>query len=253
MSNLSPSNQNPKLLTSLITIISNMRYYLLKQKLKETLSKVVSCYSLFAPFSPKPTDKVELSVYNDPYSIRKSRLIPVSFCPVRKSFVFDIPKNKFRFNKLYYFSFVINDSYVVDPSFDIKKIDGREINYVNFRDIDDKVQYLQQHVYNIRTYTPRKNYKKSKSEHNINNEEIDECNEDEYEQIRSNNVGKGDNGRKRVYTEDLTVKSILKLRRRSDMRLHAMVNAPLRKVSFGTVEFMSKEKNGEMKRKISHG
>ena len=85
-------------------ITSAIRRFIQKKQIKELYEKCKNCYSLY-PHSCDVGDSVDIVVYNDLGSVKKAKSIMVSYCDVRKCFVFDIPKKKFRLNKLYRFNF----------------------------------------------------------------------------------------------------------------------------------------------------
>ena len=76
----------------------------------------------------------------------------MNFCPIRKRFVFDIPKKKFflKSNKTLRFNFIVNDEIIVDNSFFSCNINNIFVNEINFIDIDNKIKKLNETIYNFK-------------------------------------------------------------------------------------------------------
>ena len=244
-------------------IKSNIQIYITKKKFKEIHSKVKDCYSIYP--SSERMNNVDIMIYTDPSNVRKGRCVPLKFCPLRKKFVFDVYKNKYRFNKIIRFNFVIEHTEIIDPAFVSKKIDGKYVNEINFSEFDRKIEYLKNSIYNIKTYTPKYNdyflfenlKRKSSDEETLKTSCNSISDEDEYGNLRcgKENVSKSSTNllsiekeaktfvnerkmikpRKRFTTDaglDQILKPILKNKLSSSGR---KINQ--RRVSFGTVQF----------------
>ena len=162
----------------------------------------------------------------------------VSYCDVRKYFVFDIPKKKFILNKLYRFNFVINGNIQVNEELKTRKIDGRTINEVNFADFDYKIESNMKNIYNIKTFTiPRSKgkIKRFQSSKNVSNLQLIELKEDDFnhstqsdDSTSTGELSPTNHCSLKAKACSMTFKSILKQRRTRKIN-------PERKVSFGEV------------------
>lgn len=244
-------------------IKSNIQIYITKKKFKEIHSKVKDCYSIYP--SSEGIDNVDIVIYTDPSNVKKGRCIPLKFCPLRKKFVFDVYKNKYRFNKIIRFNFVISHNEIIDPAFVSKKIDGKYVNEINFTEFDRKIEYLKNSVYNIKTYTPRyiDNFlyeslkRKSSDEETLKTSCNSISDEDEYGNLRcgKENVSKSSTNLLSIAKEAKTFvneRKVIKPRKRftTDAGLDQILKPILknklsssgrkitqRRVSFGTVQF----------------
>ena len=182
-------------------IKSNIQIYLVKKKFKEIYPKVKDCYSIYSSVSK--VQDMDILLYNDIRNVQKGRTIPMKFCPLRKTYVFDVFKNKYRYNKIIRFNFVINNNVVVEPGYVSRNIDGKFVNEINFADIDQRIEKNKKTIYNKKTYTPTKALMNKFQEkeiilfHTIKQKSVDEenlnktsCNsvsdEDEYGNLRAN-------------------------------------------------------------------
>ena len=241
-------------------IKSNIKIYITKKKFKEIHSKVKDCYSIYP--TCQGMNNVDIMIYTDPSNVKKGRCVPLKLCPLRKAFVFDVYKNKYRFNKIMRFNFVIEQTEIIDPAFISKKIDGKYVNEINFSEFERKSEYLKNTIYNIKTYTPKDtNYffsenlkRKSSDEETLKTSCNSISDEDEYGNLRCEisrsstnllsiakegktfvNERKMIKPRKRFTTDaglDQILKPILKNKLFSSGR---KINQ--RRVSFGTVQF----------------
>lgn len=133
-------------------IKSNIQIYLIKKQFKEINSKVKDCYSIYSSVSK--VQDMDILLYNDIRNVQKGRTIPMKYCPLRKAYVFDVFKNKYRYNKIIRFNFVINNNIVVDPGYLSRNVDGKFVNEINFSDIDQKIEKNKKTIYNMKTFTP---------------------------------------------------------------------------------------------------
>jgi hypothetical protein len=218
-------------------ITNAIRRFVQKKQIKEVYEKCQNCYSLY-PLDCDIGDSVDIFVYNDLGSVKKAKSIMVSYCNVRKCFVFDVPKKKFKLNKLYRFNFVINGKIQVNEEFKTRKIDGRTINEVNFAEFDHKMEFNMKNIYNIKTFTiPRNkgNIKRIQSSKNVSNLQLIELKEDDFnhsnqsdDSTSTGELSPTNHSSLKGKICPITFKSILKQRRTRKMN-------PERKVSFGDV------------------
>ena len=122
-----------------------MKRYLTYKRYKEISSKVKDCYSIY-PSSDCVSSSVDIMIYSDPSNVKKGRCVPLKYCALRRAYVFDVYKNKYRFNKIIRFNFIINHNEIVDSAYSTKIIDGKVVNEVNFWDIERQIEKLKKTV-----------------------------------------------------------------------------------------------------------
>lgn len=115
---------------SSIKLNANIKRYLTHKRYKGISSEVKECYSIYP--SNCDSNSIDIMIYSEPSNVRKGRCVPLKFCSLRRSFVFDVYKNKYRFNKILRFNFIINHNEIVDSAYASKKIDGKVVNEINF-------------------------------------------------------------------------------------------------------------------------
>ena len=103
--------------------------------------KHLNYYSVF----PSKTNfkKISIKLYTNLKDPNKYAILPVRHCPIRNYYIFDIPKKKFPSKKkLMYFSFIIDEYKIVDPSYGYKTFGQEYINFVDFNIIEKRQQKL---------------------------------------------------------------------------------------------------------------
>ena len=175
----------------------------------------------------------------------------MTYCPIRKLFYINIPKNKFiKSNKTMRFNFIIGGNTVIDKSYLIKLFNGEKVNEINFIEYDNKVKNLNYNFYNefIKPkLTITKNYSSD-----ISSEKETFSSEDEYSQLGKKirpklNESRKDDGiiekykkRKRIISCDMTCHLKLILRNKLGLninRCETKINNKNKRVRFGSVEF----------------
>jgi hypothetical protein len=139
-------------------IINNIRHFIKYKrdynknitKTQKLIKKIKDCYSISPTYNNMT--KMSIKIYCDPKNTKKFEIVPLNFCPIRKRFVFDIPKKKFflKSNKTLRFNFIANDQIIVDNSFYSCNINNIFVNEINFIDIDNKIKKLNEMIYNFK-------------------------------------------------------------------------------------------------------
>ena len=168
-------------------IINNFRHFIKYKrdynkniiKTQKLIKKIKDYYSISPTYNNMT--KISIKIYYDPKDIKKFEIFPLKFCPIRKRFVFDIPKKKFflKSNKTLRFNFITNDEIIVDNSFNSCNINNVFVNEINFIDIDNKIKKLNETIYNFK--------KKSKIRKNLKPIKILKLNEDSDETLNKTN------------------------------------------------------------------
>ena len=129
------------------------------------LSKTIKhSYQLYYPHSntitPQHTTIIECKQYIEAFDLSKTKLHVVSYCPLRKTYVLDIPKstyNKHSSHKIIRFCFYINNTPIISNAYFSICIDGKVINQYDFCDIDTKLKERKKEFTLFkRNYYPRK-------------------------------------------------------------------------------------------------
>jgi hypothetical protein len=131
---------------SLKKIINNYLNFKRFATLKKLINKVKNCYSI-SP-SINNVSNVLIKVFYNQRNYNKFKFFNLNFCPIRKKFVFDIPKKKFiKSNKIFRFVFLINNKIFIDKHYKCILINGIIMNTINFKEIDEKINFLNKTIY----------------------------------------------------------------------------------------------------------
>lgn len=131
---------------SLKKIINNYLNFKRFATLKKLINKVKNCYSI-SPSINNVTN-ISIKVFYDQRNYKKFKIFKLNFCPIRKKYVFDIPKKKFiKSNKIFRFVFLINNKIFIDKHYKCILINGIIINTINFKEIDEKINFLNKTIY----------------------------------------------------------------------------------------------------------
>ena len=131
---------------SLKKIINNYLNFKRFTTLKKLTNKVKNCYSI-SP-SINNVSNILIKVFYNQRNYNKFKFFNLNFCPIRKKFVFDIPKKKFiKSNKIFRFVFLINNKIFIDKHYKCILINGIIMNTINFKEIDEKINFLNKTIY----------------------------------------------------------------------------------------------------------
>ena len=136
-------------ISSVIKIQKNYLSHLVSLNYKQISNKIKNVYSLYTELFPHCKSKIELLIYPQPQNVCCTKLYRMHYCPLRKLYTFDIPKNVFqRFpsilnntnNKKLRFNFRVNGNIFIDPNYQIINIDNHYINQIDFAEVDERIQ-----------------------------------------------------------------------------------------------------------------
>ena len=131
---------------SLKKIINNYLNFKRFTTLKKLTNKVKNCYSI-SP-SINNVSNILIKVFYNQRNYNKFKIFKLNFCPIRKKYVFVIPKKKFiKSNKIFRFVFLINNKIFIDKHYKCILINGIIMNTINFKEIDEKINFLNKTIY----------------------------------------------------------------------------------------------------------
>ena len=126
-----------------ITFIQEcFRQFLLRKQLISFAKKHTKYYSIYP--SREDFKKISIKLYTNLKDPTKFVELPVRNCNKRNCYIFDIPKAKFPLKKKFMcFTFVLDDSTIVDPNYKCIYFGGKYVNQIDFNIIDKKELKLQ--------------------------------------------------------------------------------------------------------------
>jgi hypothetical protein len=131
---------------SIQKIIDNIIEYKRYKTIKKLTNKLKNCYSI-SPSINNVTN-ILIKIFYNQKNYKKFKIYNLNFCPIRKKFVFDIPKKKFiKSNKIFRFVFLINNKIFIDKNYKCILINGIIMNTINFKEYDEKINLLNKTVY----------------------------------------------------------------------------------------------------------
>jgi hypothetical protein len=137
---------------------------------------------------PSRTDfnKISIKLYTNLKDPSQFVELPVRFCNKRNCYIFDIPKAKFPSKKKFMcFTFVMDDSTIVDSKYNCIFFGGRYVNQIDFNSIEKKEIKSQKlfksymHLYKKILFKKENNDNKLNSNNKKENKIIDISNKDE--------------------------------------------------------------------------
>ena len=249
-------------------IQNSWKKYLLYLKVHKLAHHVHGCYTI-SP-SMKNVTKIFIKIYTTEFNTSDYKIIPLRFCPIRKSFIIDIPKNKFcGIKKLLHFNFLYKDEIFFDDNYQKVFFIDNYVHELNLFQLDRKQKLLDnkytEYIYKLKLQRLKDygnstddespllgkqfisyNFDISKNEGNSDSEK----NSDEYAGLRPVNkmksadihkIIKYNKLKKEFESCDLTynigLKSILKNSNKKQNQKNFHANGNQRKVSFGTTEY----------------
>ena len=215
----------------------------LKLNIHKLAHHVHGCYSIYP--SINDISKIFIKIYTSIWNTFDYKILPLRFCPIRKSFVIDIPKNKFcNCSKILHFNFIYKDKIYFDEKYKKILFCNDYVHELNLDDYDKKQQTFD-NIYN-------EIIDKINLKNKIENSSFEEDEEtDEYSDLKPNTYLSNDSKEmkfikkslmeKRFESCDLIKKnysSILRNpygKRRNNKKLTLIAK---RRVSFGTIEYI---------------
>ena len=111
--------------------------------------KVKGCYTIY----PERKDALTMYIkifYNE-LKKEEYKIIPLDFCPIRKYYVKDIPKNKFYTSKkIMYFNFIRNNEIFFDDKYEKVLYLNQYVHKVDFSEYDKRQKLLDETIYTIK-------------------------------------------------------------------------------------------------------
>ena len=128
--------------------------YQTRLKVHKIAHHVRGCYTI-SP-SIKNITKISIKIFTNEFNKNEFKILPLRFCPIRKSFVIDIPKNKFYTQKkILKFNFIRKDSSIFyDENY--KKIFyfDEYVHEIDFSLYDKNQKILDETIYNFQKLKP---------------------------------------------------------------------------------------------------
>ena len=129
--------------------------YQTRLKVHKTAHHVQGCYTI-SPNIQNVT-KVSIKIFTNELNKDEFTILPLKFCQIRKSFVIDIPKNKFYTKKkLLRFNFIYKNNIFFDDNYDQVLYFNEMVHQVDFSLYDKKQKILEETVYNLRELFKKK-------------------------------------------------------------------------------------------------
>ena len=122
--------------------------YQTRLKVHKIAHHVQGCYTI----SPniKNVTKVSIKIFTNELNKDEFTILPLRFCQIRKSFVIDIPKNKFfTKKKLLRFNFIYKNNIFFDDNYDQVLYFNEMVHEVDLSLYDKKQKILEETVYNL--------------------------------------------------------------------------------------------------------
>ena len=133
--------------------------YLNRLKIHKLAHRVRGCYTI-SP-SIKNVTKIFIKIFTNELNKDEFKILPLRFCPIRKSFVIDIPKNKFYSKKkILRFNFIRNDSIFYDENYNKTFYCNEFVHEVDLSLYDKKQKILDETIYNSSKLKPLNNSSK---------------------------------------------------------------------------------------------
>ena len=221
-----------------------IQQYWKKSQLKLEIHKlshhVHGCYTI-SP-SINNISKMYIKIYTNDVDNSEFKILPMRFCPIRKSFVIDIPKNKFYNNsKILRFNFIYKNEIYFDENYKKVFFIDDYVHELNLNNYDKKQQIFDDKLKEILNKINAKNLNDSLCFEE--DEETDEysCLKANSEDIKEKQEIKKSLFTKRVESCDLIYKnSIVSILRNGKNRntKKKLTAENKRRVSFGTTIYM---------------
>ena len=105
--------------------------YIYRMKVLKLIQHLKLCYSIIPSIQHTKNIKISIKLGKE-----KEKLYLLKYCPIRKQYVFDIPRNLIK--KFFYtFFFVIDNEKTIDLKYEFIRIKNDYVNIINFRKIQE--------------------------------------------------------------------------------------------------------------------
>ena len=120
--------------------------YIIRNKVHRLSHKVRGCYTVYP--EAKDACKMYIKIYINEYNKKEFKILKLDFCPIRKCFVKDIPKNKFYTpKKIMYFNFIKNNRIFFDDKYEKVLYSDEYVHKVDFSIYDKRQKLLDETIY----------------------------------------------------------------------------------------------------------
>lgn len=125
---------------AIIKLQNNIKYYLLKIKLKKILRKDKGSYTIIC--NKSNVGKIHVKIFTDYFDNNKSMIFKMKYCPIRKIFFLPIPKTKFVLAKKEYkivrFLFLYDgNTFFEEELYKLVDFNGKQVHEINFSEYDE--------------------------------------------------------------------------------------------------------------------
>ena len=196
--------------------------YIYRMKVLKLIQHLKLCYSIIPSIQHTKNIKISIKLGKE-----KEKLYLLKYCPIRKQYVFDIPRNLIK--KFFYtFFFVIDNEKTIDLKYEFIRIKNDYVNIINFRKIQEN-EFLLEKEYDkeIEAYYSTNITSETNSKVSISTIDSFDINS------RKKIVSVLDLGLKKYHSQNIRINSpisILKCRNYNREK-------SFKKVSFGKIEF----------------
>ena len=128
--------------------------------------KVRGCYTVYP--EAKDALKMYIRIFTNELNKEEYKIMRLDFCPIRKCFLKDIPKNKFYTSKkIMYFNFIKNDKIFFDEKYEKVLYNNEYVHKVDFSIYDKGQKLLDETIYNKKEFFFKCKYNNSSSKDSI--------------------------------------------------------------------------------------
>lgn len=125
---------------AIIKLQNNIKYYLIKIKLKKILRKDKGSYTIIC--NKSNVGKLHVKIFTDYFDNNKSMIFKMKYCPIRKIFFFSIPKTKFvlakKDCKIVRFIFLYDGNiFFEEELYKLVDFNGKQVHEINFSKYDE--------------------------------------------------------------------------------------------------------------------
>ena len=166
--------------------------YLTRLKVHKLAHRVRGCYTI-SP-SVKNVTKIYIKIFTNELNKDEFKIMQLHFCQIRKSFVIDIPKNKFYTKKkLLRFNFIYKNKIFFDDNYDQVLFFNEKVHQVDLSIYDKKQKSLDDTIYNMNLIKKMKIFPNSSKEVNYYLSTEDEKESSENSNLTPDKIGKKEN------------------------------------------------------------
>ena len=166
--------------------------YQTRLKVHKLAHRVRGCYTI-SP-SVKNVTKIYIKIFTNELNKDEFKIMQLHFCQIRKSFVIDIPKNKFYTKKkLLRFNFIYKNKIFFDDNYDQVLFFNEKVHQVDLSIYDKKQKSLDDTIYNMNLIKKMKIFPNSSKEVNYYLSTEDEKESSENSNLTPDKIGKKEN------------------------------------------------------------